>query len=142
MKQEYISNNIEETNNIAKEFVKLLHGGDIVLLRGDLGAGKTAFVKAVVKALNGDENLVTSPTFTIVNEYMLKNFNIYHFDLYRIKQVEELFNIGIEEYFYSSGVCFIEWPERAEELFIGKHKVVTINKIDENTRSISFEEIC
>lgn len=142
MKQEFISNNISETYEIASKFVKTLEGGDIVLLRGDLGAGKTAFVKAVVKAFNGDENSVTSPTFTIVNEYMLNNFNIYHFDLYRIKEVEELFNIGIEEYFYSSGVCFVEWPERAEELFVGTHKVVTIKKLDETKRSITIEEIC
>ena len=140
MKEKYNAKSLLDTYEIAKEFVKTLTAGDIVLLRGDLGAGKTSFVKSVVKALGGDENIVTSPTFTLVNEYVLGNFNIYHFDLYRIKEVDELFNIGIEEYFYSSGVCFIEWPERAEELFVGKHKVVTILKSGENSREITIEE--
>lgn len=139
MEKEYISKNEEQTNEIAKDFVKEISAGDIVLLEGDLGAGKTAFVKGVVSAFGGNGALVTSPTFTIVNEYNISGKTIYHFDLYRINSVEELFNIGIEEYFYGQGICFIEWPERAEELFVGSHKKVTIKKIDENTRKIIFD---
>ncbi len=138
--KEYISNSTKETNEIARDIISKLNSGDIVLLRGDLGAGKTAFVKGIVKALGGDEKMVTSPTFTIVNEYQTKNNTIYHFDLYRINSVEELFNIGIEEYFYSDAICFIEWPERAEELFLGQHKEVTIEKIGETSRKIYFKE--
>ena len=138
--KEYISNSTKETNEIARDIISKLNSGDIVLLRGDLGAGKTAFVKGIVKALGGDEKMVTSPTFTIVNEYQTKNNKIYHFDLYRINSVEELFNIGIEEYFYSDAICFIEWPERAEELFLGQHKEVTIEKIGETSRKIYFKE--
>ena len=138
--KEFISNNEEDTKKIAAEFVKELKGGDIVLLEGDLGAGKTAFVKGVVQALGGDGNSVTSPTFTIVNEYSLPSKTIYHFDLYRIESVEELFNIGIEEYFYGQGICFIEWPERASELFVGNHKKITILKTGEFSRKFIVEE--
>jgi len=138
--KEYYSKSIKDTDKIAKDIIKNIEAGDIVLLRGDLGAGKTAFVKGVVKALGGNENNVTSPTFTIVNEYVTDKFNICHFDLYRINDVNELYNIGIEEYLYSNNVCFIEWPERAEELFVGKYKEIVITKIDVNERKITFEE--
>lgn len=138
--KEYISKSESDTKKIAKEFVEDLSSGDIVLLEGDLGAGKTAFVKGVVEALGGDSSAVTSPTFTLVNEYDLSGKTIYHFDFYRIESVEELFNIGIEEYFYGEGVCFIEWPERASELFVGAHKKITITKIDDTSRKIKIEE--
>ncbi|MBR2909783.1 MAG: tRNA (adenosine(37)-N6)-threonylcarbamoyltransferase complex ATPase subunit type 1 TsaE [Clostridia bacterium] len=139
--EEYISNNEQDTKEIALQISRKLTAGDIVLLEGDLGAGKTAFVKGIIKAYGGDESQVTSPTFTIVNEYNVLGKTIYHFDLYRIESVEELFNIGIEEYFYSVGICFIEWPERAEELFVGSHKKITIEKTGETSRKIKFEEI-
>lgn len=134
----YISKSVSDTNKIASEFVKTIKKGDIVLLVGDLGAGKTAFVKGVVKALGGDEEQVTSPTFTMVNEYSLENFDIYHFDLYRLNDPNELYNIGFEEYFYGDGVCFIEWPERASDFFDKSAKVVQIRKIGESEREIIF----
>lgn len=137
--KKFISKNQKQTNEIAKEFVKSLKKGDIVLLKGDLGAGKTTFVKGVVKALQGDENNVTSPTFTILNEYDLQQFSIYHFDLYRLSDPNELCNIGYEEYFYGDGVCFVEWPERAEEFFDKNVKVVQINKLGENQREIVLQ---
>lgn len=132
--KEYISNSLKDTRKIAKEFANEISAGDIVLLRGDLGAGKTAFVKAIVWALGGKQDSVTSPTFTIVNEYLVNSKTIYHFDLYRINDINELYNIGIEEYLYSNGVCFIEWPERAEEIFVGSHYEVEIKKIGETSR--------
>ena len=138
MMKKYISNSVEDTNKIAKEFAKTIEPGQIVLLVGDLGAGKTAFVKGVVKALHGDPDQVTSPTFTIVNEYSLDNFPIYHFDLYRLENPNELYNIGFEEYFYGSGVCFIEWPERASNFFDDNAIVVNIKKLGDNKREISF----
>ena len=138
MMKKYISNSVEDTNKIAKEFARTIEPGQIVLLVGDLGAGKTAFVKGVVKALHGDPDQVTSPTFTIVNEYSLDDFPIYHFDLYRLENPNELYNIGFEEYFYGSGVCFIEWPERASDFFDDSVIVVNIKKLGDNKREISF----
>lgn len=138
MMEKYVSKSINDTNEIAKKFAKTIFPGQIVLLVGDLGAGKTAFVKGVVKALGGDENQVTSPTFTIVNEYEVGDFPIYHFDLYRLENPNELYNIGFEEYFYGSGVCFIEWPERASDFFDDNAVLVQIKKNGENEREISF----
>lgn len=138
MMKKYISNSVEDTNKIAEEFAKTIEPGQIVLLVGDLGAGKTAFVKGVVKALHGDPDQVTSPTFTIVNEYSLDDFPIYHFDLYRLENPNELYNIGFEEYFYGSGVCFIEWPERASDFFDDNTIIVNIKKLGNNKREISF----
>ena len=138
MMKKYISNSVEDTNKIAAEFARTIEPGQIVLLVGDLGAGKTAFVKGVVKALHGDPDQVTSPTFTIVNEYSLDDFPIYHFDLYRLENPNELYNIGFEEYFYGSGVCFIEWPERAPDFFDDSTIVVNIKKLGDNKREISF----
>lgn len=137
--KEYISNSVKDTYAIAKDVLKKLSTGDIVLLCGDLGAGKTNFVKGIVSALNGNDNEVTSPTFTLVNEYFAGGKKIYHFDLYRIEKQEELYNIGIEEYLYSDAICFIEWPERAQSLF-SRAKVVSITKLDENQRKITFKE--
>lgn len=136
--KEYISKSVEDTYKIAKEISNNLNSGDIVLLKGDLGAGKTNFVKGIVKAFNGNKNEVTSPTFTIVNEYNAGGKRIYHFDLYRINDAEELYNIGIEEYLYSDAICFIEWPERAEELFQSDIKTIEILKLGDNERKIIF----
>lgn len=135
---EYISKSENDTFEIAKKFAFNLVAGDIVLLQGDLGAGKTVFVKGIVKTLGGNKDLVTSPTFTIVNDYQTKNGTIYHFDLYRIKSEEELYNIGIEEYLYSDAISFVEWPERAPDLFGKTCKKIIITKVDENTRKIEF----
>lgn len=139
--KEFISKSVKDTYNIAKKISAKLNSGDIVLLSGDLGAGKTHFVKGIVKSFGGDDKSVTSPTFTIINEYLTNKFNIYHFDLYRIDNPNELYNIGFEEYFYGDGVCFIEWPERAEEFFIGDKKIVNITKIDDNARKFIIEGI-
>lgn len=135
----YISNNEIETRKIAKEFASTLSSGTIVLLEGDLGAGKTAFVKGVVEFFGGNPNDVTSPTFTIVNQYNFKNETLFHFDLYRIESVDELYNIGIEEYFYSNAICFVEWPERAPELFDHTNRKVIIKKLGDNKRKIIIE---
>lgn len=140
MNNNYISNSQEETEKIAGEFAKTLNCGDIVLLQGDLGAGKTVFVKGIVKYFGGDPDGVTSPTFTIVNEYQLPNFPIYHFDLYRLENPNELYNIGFEEYFYGNGICFIEWPERATDFFDDNVKVVVVKKLGDKKREIIFEK--
>ena len=137
---EKISKSEIDTLKIAKEFTKTLKCGDIVLLEGDLGAGKTVFVKGVVDAFGGDKDLVTSPTFTIVNDYIANNKTIFHFDLYRVKDVRELYNIGIEEYLYSDAISFVEWPERAYEIFDNDMncKKVKISKIENTLRKIEY----
>lgn len=115
---EFISKSLSDTTKIAKDYAKSLNAGDIVLLEGDLGAGKTMFTKGIVDYFSyGNENAI-SPTFTIVNEYHCQPI-IYHFDFYRIKSEDELYAIGIEEYLYSGGICIIEWPERAPNLLKG-----------------------
>ena len=137
---EYISTSEKQTQEIAGKIAKQLNVGDVVLLQGDLGAGKTAFVKGIVKSFGGKAQEVTSPTFTIVNTYALSKVKIYHFDLYRIENPEELFNIGIEEYLYGDGICFVEWPERAMSLLPEYSKQITIEKLDQNKRKIIFGE--
>ena len=111
----YISNNFTDTNNFAKEYAKTLKSGDVVLLDGDLGAGKTVFTKGIVEYFSNGTQVAVSPTFTIVNEYPCKT-PVYHFDFYRIKTEDELIAIGIEEYLYGGGICIIEWPERAPNI--------------------------
>lgn len=106
----------EETTALGHQLAAHLHPGDIVALYGDLGAGKTHLVKGICAACGIPEAAVTSPTFTIVNEYPGERFPLYHFDAYRIERVEEFFELGYEEYFFGDGVCLIEWPERVEPL--------------------------
>jgi tRNA threonylcarbamoyladenosine biosynthesis protein TsaE len=102
-----------ETQTAAEQFAKQLTGGDLVLLRGEMGVGKTVFTKGLCRAL-GVTDYVTSPTFTVVNEYQGTDFPVYHFDLYRIEDEDELLEIGFEEYLQSGGVCVIEWPQNAK----------------------------
>lgn len=125
---QYISNSYEDTINIAKQFAKTLSAGDVVLLNGDLGAGKTVFTKGIVEYFSNNKEVAISPTFTIVNEYNCEP-PVYHFDFYRIKSEDELIAIGIEEYLYGSGICVIEWPERAPQLLADiSVKTVSIEK--------------
>lgn len=114
----YISNSQKDTIDFAKKYAKSLKSGDIILLKGDLGAGKTVFTKGIVNAFSGGKEVAVSPTFTIVNQYNT-NPAVYHFDFYRIKTEDELIAIGIEEYLYGGGICIIEWPERAPNILMG-----------------------
>ena len=128
---EYISISEKETFNIAKNLAKDFKGGEILLLSGDLGAGKTAFTKGIAKALNV-KAIITSPTFTIMNEYKSGKLELYHFDMYRIEDTNELKELGFEQYIGNkNGVCCIEWFEKVPELFISKQvKHITIDKLD------------
>ena len=134
---EYISKSQEDTIEFAKSYAKTLKKGDILLLEGDLGAGKTVFTKGLVLALSKNKQDAISPTFTLVNEYDTQP-KIYHFDFYRIKNEDELIAIGIEEYLYGDGICVIEWPERAP-LLIGSlsARKIKITKIGD-VRKIEF----
>ena len=112
----FITNSPIETEAVAESLSKVLRGGEVIAFRGDLGAGKTCFTRGLARGLEFS-GAVTSPTFAIVNEYADgKGRPIYHFDMYRIKSVAELYNLGYEDYFYSGATCLIEWPELAEEL--------------------------
>lgn len=135
--------NIKETQKLAKKFAKMIKGGDIVLLNGDLGAGKTTFTKFVAKAL-GVRDEVTSPTFTIMKEYQGRKYKILHFDMYRLDGVEESTGFGFEEYVKNRDynvVIFIEWSERVKELLDENYVVVDIRRIDENKRQFSIERV-
>jgi len=106
--------------------------GYVVSIVGDLGAGKTAFTKGIAKGL-GIEEHITSPTFTIVNEYEGGRLNLYHFDVYRIEDADELYEIGFSEYLYAGGVCVIEWADRIRSALPENTLYVTINKCDTDT---------
>ena len=136
--EEFISNSAEETLAIASNFAKTLSRGDIVLLDGDLGAGKTVFVKGVANAFSNGKVVAVSPTFVIVNVYDTDP-EIYHFDLYRINDVSELDAIGAEEYFYGDGISFVEWPERADGMFPSSAIKIYIEKIDDTKRKIRID---
>ena len=112
---EYISNSYEDTLKIASEFAKTLKKGDVVTLNGDLGAGKTAFTSGVVSAL-GSNDRVQSPTFTIVNEYRHGSIPVFHFDVYRILDSDEMYDIGFDDYIFGEGVCIIEWAENISDI--------------------------
>jgi tRNA threonylcarbamoyladenosine biosynthesis protein TsaE len=131
---------IEDINNVATEFVRLAMQEDTVFaFNGQMGAGKTTFIKALCEAL-GVSEVVTSPTFSIVNEYRSDETGelIYHFDFYRIKKIDEAYDMGCEDYFYSGAVCLIEWPELVEDLLPGNTVWVDIRVNDDDTRTISW----
>jgi len=139
--KEYLSKSVEETFKVAKEIVTSFSAPKIILLEGDLGAGKTHFVKGFVKALGSDE-LVTSPTFTIMNEYECKELKVYHFDMYRLSSMEEALNLGFEEYFDLNtldGYSLVEWAENVEGLFPNEVVKIKILKSGENERRIIVE---
>ena len=110
----FISKSEQDTINFAENFASQLHKKDIVVLSGDLGSGKTKFVQGILKHF-GLENEISSPTFTIVNEYSKNDLNIYHFDLYRLENLDEFYAIGGTEYF-NNGICLIEWGEMIEPI--------------------------
>ena len=132
---------LEEIGAVAEEFVRLAMQEDTVFaFNGQMGAGKTTFIKALCEALGVSET-VTSPTFAIVNEYRSDETGelIYHFDFYRIKKLDEAYDMGCEDYFYSGAVCFIEWPELVEELLPGNTVWVDIRVNDDESRTIVWE---
>lgn len=130
-------NNLDELSGAAKALLNFAGEEQIFIFEGDMGAGKTTFIKALCAELGVHEN-VSSPTFSIVNEYEAGNSSIYHFDFYRIKNLQEAYDIGYEEYFYSGNKCLIEWPERIEELLPEHYVKVAIAAKSPEQRTFNF----
>ncbi len=124
----------------AKEFLKILGNRKVVAFYGEMGAGKTTFIKAICKELNVQDG-VSSPTFALVYEYQASgDLLVYHFDFYRINKASELFDLGYEDYFYSGNLCFIEWPEKAAHLIPQDAMNVTITVRDDGKRILKIED--
>lgn len=133
MQKEFTTESPEETVAKGAQFVSTLQAGDVVCLQGELGAGKTHFVKGMARGLGISENEVSSPTFTLINEYY-GDIMLYHFDCYRMESSEEALEIGAEEYFYGDGISVIEWPERIDRFIPSDAIWITIESPDRNTR--------
>mgnify|MGYP000153868841 CR=1 FL=1 len=136
---------IPDLNSIdtaAEQFVNNMGNRRIFAFYGKMGAGKTTFIKAVCEEL-GVSDVITSPTFAIVNEYRseIAGELIYHFDFYRIKKLEEVYDMGYEDYLYSGALCFIEWPELIEELLPGNTVKVTIEEIENGEREVTLQPL-
>jgi tRNA threonylcarbamoyladenosine biosynthesis protein TsaE len=130
-----IIKDMEHIAEAAKQFVNAIGNHRVFAFYGHMGAGKTTFIKAICEEL-GVKDVITSPTFAIVNEY---DGPIYHFDFYRIKKLEEVYDMGYEDYFYSGAFCFIEWPELIEELLPTDAVKVSIREQENGTRTVEFE---
>ncbi|MBQ2619398.1 MAG: tRNA (adenosine(37)-N6)-threonylcarbamoyltransferase complex ATPase subunit type 1 TsaE [Oscillospiraceae bacterium] len=133
---DYITHSEAETEALGARFAAGLPDGAVVALYGDLGAGKTAFVRGMARGMGLDVR-VSSPTFTIVNEYTGPR-ELCHFDMYRLEGADELFDIGWEDYLRRGAVCAVEWSERVEEAFEGDEIRVRIEKLDDNARRITI----
>lgn len=134
-----ISHSENETKDLAKKIASNSKKGDIIVLSGELGSGKTKFTEGFLEYFNLQDEL-SSPTFNIVNEYDTPNFQIYHFDVYRLEDIDEFYAIGGEEYF-SKGLCIIEWGEKIEELLPKDYLKITFSRSfnDENIRILNIE---
>ena len=128
---------LSDLPRVAEAVIEALDGRTVVLLRGGMGAGKTTLVSRIA-ALLGAEDAVTSPTFALVNQYEGSVHRIYHFDFYRIDRIEEVFDLGYEEYFYSGDLCLIEWPELIEELLPEDAMVVRIEVLSPTERRFTI----
>lgn len=134
-------NSLEEIGEAAQQFITLMEENTVFAFYGKMGAGKTTFIKAVCEAL-GVNDVITSPTFAIVNEYRSDETGelIYHFDFYRIKKLDEVYDMGYEDYFYSGALCFIEWPELVEDLLPGDAVAVSISEQEDGSRLIDITQ--
>ncbi|GAB5410383.1 MAG: tRNA (adenosine(37)-N6)-threonylcarbamoyltransferase complex ATPase subunit type 1 TsaE [Balneolaceae bacterium] len=130
-----LSSSVEQTIAFGKEFAKELSAGDVVCLDGDLGAGKTHFVKGIASFFGLNEDQVSSPTFTLINEYQ-GIIPIFHFDCYRLESEQEALEIGTEEYFYNDGISIVEWPQKIKTLIPKNAVWITIKHAGNNHREI------
>lgn len=132
----YISKSVEDTYALAEKLAKRLKGGEVILLNGNLGAGKTTFTKGLAKAL-GVEEVVTSPTFTFMKEYKGR-LSLYHFDMYRVEDEDELYELGLSDYLYMDGVCVIEWNKFES---VPSPIVIDVKAIENDEREFVVEGI-
>lgn len=140
MEKEVISHGVEETFEIAERFASELEAGAVVCLEGELGAGKTHFVKGMARNFGINPDEVSSPTYTLINEYDGK-VPLFHFDCYRMKRLEEALEIGAEEYFYDEGVSVIEWPSTIKEL-LPEHTIwIKIKSLSSTERQFLFGKL-
>jgi tRNA threonylcarbamoyladenosine biosynthesis protein TsaE len=129
--------NIENIHQAAREFISQIGDARVFAFYGKMGAGKTTFIKAICEEL-GVEDVITSPTFAIINEYSLPPEGaLYHFDFYRVKKIEEAYDMGYEDYFYSGALCFIEWPELIEEILPDDAVRVSIAEQEDGSRLVT-----
>lgn len=133
------SSSVEETIKAGFEFGKQLEPGDVVCLEGDLGAGKTHFVKGVASYFGIDPESVSSPTYTLIHEYS-GDLPVYHFDCYRLKSEQEALEIGAEEYFYGEGICLVEWPGIIDSLIPEEAIRINISHVSDSKRSIHIHQ--
>ena len=134
---EYITHSPEQTEKVGAALGKQLKPGAVIAYQGDLGAGKTAFTRGVACGLGAKES-VTSPTYSIVNEYLSGKYPLFHFDMYRLASADDLFDIGWEDYLDRGGVCAVEWSENVADAMEGAI-IVTIEKLGEDSRRITIE---
>lgn len=138
---EKICKNLKDTKALAVDFASTLKGGEVITLTGDLGAGKTTFTQSLAKAM-GITEAVTSPTFTLMNQYVGKKLKLYHFDMYRIDDIDEILETGLTEYFGNlDAVCVIEWAENIAPLLPKKLINIKIDKLGETERKFTFTKI-
>jgi len=130
---------LAEIHNVAKQFIENIGTGKVFAFYGKMGSGKTTFIKAICEEL-GVTDVITSPTFAIVNEYHSEHSPkpIFHFDFYRIKKLEEVYDMGYEDYFYSGSLCFLEWPELIEEILPADVVKVKIEEQTDGSRTVTF----
>ena len=134
---EFITHSPEESERIGAALGNILKPGTVIAYRGDLGAGKTAFTRGLAQGM-GSTELVTSPTYTIVNEYLGGRLPLFHFDMYRLRSSDDLWDIGWEDYLERGGVCAVEWSENVSDA-LEDPIYITIEKLGEDTRRISIE---
>ncbi len=134
---QYITNSPAETEAIGAALGKIIEPGTVIAYRGDLGAGKTAFTRGLARGL-GCTEIVTSPTYTIVNEYLGGRIPLFHFDMYRLRCSDDLFDIGWEDYLDRGGVCAVEWSENVDDA-MEDAVYITIEKLGEDSRRITLE---
>ena len=134
---------LEHIREAARQFINMIADHTVFAFYGKMGAGKTTFIKAICEEL-GVKDVITSPTFAIVNEYSIDHsplnidHSLYHFDFYRIKKLEEVYDMGYEDYFYSDALCFIEWPELIDEVLPDDAVKVTIKENADGTRTVGW----
>ena len=139
MKKVYFElESLDKIHEAARYFLNAVGDANIFAIDGDMGVGKTTFIKAVCEEL-GVKDVITSPTFSLVNEYTDgKGEPVYHFDFYRIKKIDEVYDMGYEDYFYGGNLCFLEWPELIEDLLPEDCTKVTITVEEDGSRSVEF----